>query len=284
MTEHMRPAAQLDVQCALGRCMLSLQQYEHLLKALLAQHERTGSIDTLDAEQAARRDRLANLTLGSLAKVLFETVVVPEGFERERLPTHPTPPDQPLFAISFRLAFAPDRLADLRAQVEELVLMRNELVHHFIQRFDLWTDEGCATALRHLQDSHALIRQHHEQLREWIHSLDASRAQAAAFLASKAFEDLFVNGIAPDGHIAWPASGIVCVLREAARALSQDGWTPLAAAREWLRARHPEQTPEKYGRRSWPQVLHDSRMFELVYRPQEGGAKAAWFRERPVRG
>lgn len=87
MTEHMRPAAQLDVQRALGRCMLSLQQDEHLLKALLAQHERTGSIDTLDAEQAARRDRLANLTLGSLVKVLFETVVVPEGFERGGLAT-----------------------------------------------------------------------------------------------------------------------------------------------------------------------------------------------------
>lgn len=284
MSEFIRPDSQPEVQRALGRCVLSLQQYEHLLKALVAQHELAGSVDTLDAQQAARRDKLANLTLGGLVKALFETVVVPEGFERELLSAHPKPPDQPVLAISFRLAFAPDRLADLRAQVEELVLMRNELVHHFIQRFDLWTEEGCATALRHLQDSHALIRLHLDQLRDWIRSLDASRAQAAAVLESKAFEDLFVDGIAPDGRIAWPASGIVCVLREAAQALSQDGWTPLAAAREWLRARHPEQTPEKYGCRSWPQVLNESSLFELVYRQQDGGARAAWFRERPVRG
>lgn len=48
MTEHMRPAAQLDVQRALGRCMLSLQQYEQLREW----------IHSLDASSAQAADFL----------------------------------------------------------------------------------------------------------------------------------------------------------------------------------------------------------------------------------
>lgn len=78
----------------------------------------------------------------------------------------------------------------------------------------------------------------------------------------------------------WPHTGIVRVLRDASQLLSADGWTRLDDVRAWIAEAHSEQTPEKYGRRSWPQVLTESRTFDLQYRVEGDGRKAAWFRVR----
>lgn len=34
---------------------------------------------------------------------------------------------------------------------------------------------------------------------------------------------------------------------------------------------------------TWPQVLSESRLFDLQYRAGDDGRKAAWFRERAAR-
>ena len=120
--------------------MLRLQQYERLMKTLLAHHELAGPVDTLEAQRAANLEKVSDKTLGTLVKALFESYAVPDGFERELLSEHKVPTDRISMAMSFRMTMAPERLAEVRAGVEELVAMRNELVHHFIERFDLWSD------------------------------------------------------------------------------------------------------------------------------------------------
>ncbi|MFN3611205.1 OST-HTH/LOTUS domain-containing protein [Tepidimonas sp.] len=73
---------------------------------------------------------------------------------------------------------------------------------------------------------------------------------------------------------------MVRVLREASEALSEGGWTQVDRAREWIAENHADQTPSKYGCRTWPQVLSESKLFELVYRVGDDGKRAGWFRER----
>jgi hypothetical protein len=53
--------------------MLRLQQYERLLKALLAHHELAGPVDTLEAQRAANLAKVSDKTLGTLVKALFES-------------------------------------------------------------------------------------------------------------------------------------------------------------------------------------------------------------------
>ena len=99
----------------------------------------------------------------------------------------------------------------------------------------------------------------------------------ASFVQSDTYQNLVVHGIAPDGTVDWPYAGIVRALREAADALAVDGWVLLDDAVSWIVERHTEQVPEKYGCRSWPQVLHESRLFRLEYRDDATGRKHAWF-------
>ncbi len=260
--------------------MLRLQQYEHLMKALLAHHELAGPARTLERQLATRVEKFADKTLGTLVKSLFETYVVPDGYERELLPVGEVPTDHTALAVSHCITMEPQRLAKTRAAIEELVVMRNQLVHHFIQKFDLCSDAGCTAALEHLEHCYERIELHHCELLAWAQGMEKARAMMAAFAATEAFHDMVVNGIAPDGSFSWPFSGIVSVLRQAATELSEDGWARLERAQAWIEADHAEQTPAKYGCRTWPQVLSESRMFDLEYRGSDDGRKVAWFRVR----
>ncbi|TDP74049.1 hypothetical protein DES47_10195 [Roseateles toxinivorans] len=261
--------------------MLRLQQYERLMKTLLVHHELAGPVDTLEAQLVARQEKLADKTLGTLVKVLFDTYAVPEGYERELLPEDKTPTDRISLAFSFRLTMPPEQLAQTRAAIEELVTLRNELVHDLIERFDVWTEDGCTAAIKHLETCYERIDRHHGELADWAMSVDEARAKVAAFAQTESFKDMMLNGIAPDGTFEWPATGIVRVLREAGRRASERGWSRLDHAQAWIEAHHAQQTPAKYGCRTWPQVLSDSRLFDLEYRIGEDGRKVAWFRARP---
>lgn len=260
--------------------MLRLQEYERVLKRILANHEFAGPVESLETQLAAQDEKFAGKTLGNLVSSLFERLAVPEGYKRDLLPEDDLQLDRPCFAFSYRIAMEPSKLAETRAALVELVGLRNELVHHFIERFDLYSDEGCTAAVEHLRGCYERIDFHHRQLMAWVHGLEQAGAQMASFAQSEAFRDVLVNGIALDGSFEWACAGIVRALKGAAAELAEDGWTRLDVARAWIEAVHSEQTPAKYGCRTWPQVLSESRMFDLEYRAGEDGRKVAWFRQR----
>jgi hypothetical protein len=114
-------------------------------------------------------------------------------------------------------------------------------------------------------------------LHEWAKGLAALREDAAAFMQTDAFRDLLVDGIEPDGSFEWPNAGVVRVLREAAEKMVVDGWARLDDVRVYLAENHPEQTPARYRCQTWPQVLSESRQFELQYR-SDTGQRVAWLR------
>ncbi|MEY4863896.1 MAG: hypothetical protein RLZ51_1991 [Pseudomonadota bacterium] len=64
-----------------------------------------------------------------MVKALFDTYAVPEGFQREVLAEDQVPPDRMSLGLSIRIEMPPERLAAVRAGVDALVAMRNELVN-----------------------------------------------------------------------------------------------------------------------------------------------------------
>ncbi len=277
MPDDFNPTSQHEVQRQLGRCLVRLQQYEHLMKAMLSVHRIGGAADELEGLHAKNIQRFAGKSLGQLVEVFFQTYAVQMGTERPVLDDAQVPTDKISVSFQFQMQMEEERLAGLRTAVEELVRMRNDLVHHFLEHFAIWTNEGCAAALEHLKDCYARIDRHYLELREWAEHLDKARHIAASFAQSQAFHDLVVDGIAPDGTVHWGGAGIVRALREAIEQNAADGWLRLDVAQSWMELHHPAQKPERYTCKSWKQVLHESRAFRLEYRP-EGDGKVAWFR------
>jgi hypothetical protein len=91
--------------------MLRIQQYERLMKAMLAHHELAGPVEALEVQRSTRIEKLSDKSLGALVKALFETYVVPEGFERDLLPDGKVATDRISMAFSFRMSMASDRWA-----------------------------------------------------------------------------------------------------------------------------------------------------------------------------
>jgi len=268
---------QRDVQRMLGRCLLRLQQYEKLMKAIVAHHEISASGSPLESNQAERIADAASKTLGTLVGTLLGAYVTTDEVEDASEPD--APDDIISFKVKMSLRMSVDDYDRMQNDLKELVLLRNNLVHHFIDQHDLWSLDGCRDAHDSLVSAYSRVDQHFEQLRGWAEHMDQARRLAAEFAQSDAFRDLVINGIAPDGSVDWPAAGIVRVLREADAELAIEGWTPVASAGRWIAERYPDQLPAKYGCSSWRQVVHESRLFELRYR-EVNGQRAAWYRAK----
>lgn len=282
MTAEEAPELQREVQRLLGRCMLRLQQCEAVIKAVVVHYEFSGPASNLAAILEAKSDSMKKVSLGAAVGKLVGTYLVPEGQE---LPSDDGGPDDVMW-FGFRAQFAMDaaEFAQTELRLREFVDLRNTLVHHFIEQFDLWSVTGCVAARDHLIECYDRIDGHHETLRTWAVALEDARKASASFLKTAEFKDIVFNGIAPDGTVDWPHSGIVAVLRKAIAAHGRLGWTRLDDAIVYVRANAGEQTPEKYGCRSWPQVLHESGVFQLQYRTGDEGRREGWFRERARSG
>lgn len=274
---------QRTAQLKLGGCLLRLQHYELLLKAMVANTELAGEPTQLQALRDARVASVRKTTLGGLVGLFTGGYLCAED---ESTPAPETddkaPCDKPWFSFQQSMAMSAERHEAITAELKELVDLRNELVHHLLERFDLGQLDRCEAAVAYLDASRATIDGHCQTLRTWAEHMDKVRALAASFMNSDAFKDLLIDGIAPGGQVHWPMSGIVSSLREAEQALctgrpgGQAQWTELNAAIAWITQHHPDQTPKRYGCSSWRQVLHESREFEVMKKkpapaPMAGG-------------
>ena len=203
---------QREVQRLLGRCMLRLQQYERLLKAIVAHHELAGPAHSIQGIRDARVQDAATKTLGTLIGQLMDSYVVVEGPERKILGDG-TPTDVISFGFRATLQMMAQDYARTRDGLKELVDLRNGLVHHFVERYDLWQADGCIAARQHLLNCYTRIDTHYEQLRSWAEHMEQARQFTASFMQSPVYHDLVVNGIAPDGSVDWAVAGCVRTLR-----------------------------------------------------------------------
>jgi len=254
------PVQQHEVQRLLGRCLLRLQQYERLLKAMVAHQQLAGPVPELESIRANRVASMASQTLGQLMNQLLGNYLVIEGTVCEAPELASASPLSISMSVQLNLSATDHRR--LQEDLKALVQLRNTLVHHFLDQHDLWSLTGCRQASAALTEANALVDRHLEQLKGWAKSMDAARSQLADFINSEAGYDLLVEGLAPDGQVLWPDSGCVRALRAAANALAVDGWASVSAAEKWIAQQHPEQTPGRYGCSSWRQVIHESRRFE----------------------
>lgn len=279
LTEDPPLELQHNVQRKLGRCLLRLQQYEILLKTLVAHGDIAGSPAALQSVQDAQVARAQKNTLGTLVGILTERHLT--SAEEDGSTDEPQGDGGIWFRFRFQVGLDASQHQATTAALKELVDLRNELVHHFLQRFNIWEPQGCIAADAYLDASYETIDGHYLTLREWAQGMEEARAEMVSFMNTAAFEDWLVNGIAPDGTVAWPACGAVRCLREGEARFAIDGWTRLNTATTWIHTQYPEQHPQRYGCGSWRQIIHESRQFEIrKIVNKEQGSSEVWYRSR----
>ncbi|WP_349735980.1 OST-HTH/LOTUS domain-containing protein [Pseudomonas jessenii] len=274
------PDLQPIVQRKLGRCLLRLQQYERQLKAIVAHCELTGPADRLSIIREQKVACAQNKTMGTLVGMLTESFLTPPHPNEEESQTETDVGDQIWLRHRYQLEMTAEHYEAMKADLKELVDLRNNLVHHFIERFDLWSESGCQAADGFLEESYEAINRHCLNLQCWAKTIDVAAAKVAWLMPSQAFEDALIDGIREDGSVYWPGSGICRCLREAETKLAEGGWTRLEAAIRWIGGTYPEQAPKRYGCSSWRHVLHESQQFEIRKSQADNERTAVWYRSK----
>ena len=278
---------QREVQRKLGACLICLQQYEHLMKAMLAVRTAEGTVEQIERTRLKTLTDVQIKTLGVLVNEFCEEFVVSDESVKDHETEDSKSMDRglgaPWFSYRHTMQMSAERHQQTKARLIELKELRNQLVHHFLERFALVDESSCRAAETYLDGSYATFNNHYLQLKEWAANMENTRALSASFIKTQIFEDLVVNGINPDGTIDWPACGVVQALREAEVACAKESWTLLDSPIAWLRAVHSDQAPEKYRCRTWKQVLKRSKQFEIrVAVDPVSNRGQTWFRSRAV--
>lgn len=274
--------AQREVQRKLGRNLIRIQQLEFMTKSMVAHSVMESQDRDLQGFLDKRKQDVAKKTLGQVVGDLTTDFLSLPASEEDQQQDHPVDPTKIMIRTSFRIEMSPEDYERTQQRLAELVELRNELVHHFIEIHDIWTESGCANADAYLDDCFRMIDERFEELRQFAQHQNEAQKALANFMQSDEFVDFVLHGILPGGTgVIWPSSTIVNLLRDAEATLAVDGWTPLARAIEYISCREPTHTPKRYGCSSWRQVLHESSMF-TIKREQSGPgiATETWYRSR----
>lgn len=276
-------ALQHKVQRKLGRCMLQLQHYEQLLKVVLAHMELAGPPQELEAIRAQNIESVQNLTLGTLVKKFTGDYMTtpPSEAKAEKEEELAAASTTGWVRFSSRIDITPEVYEERRQALAELVALRNELVHHFLEKFDLWGEDGCNAASMHLDQCSQRIQLHLDELKQSAKTMDEARQSMAAFFTSQEFKDILSDGIRSDGSVNWWVTPIVCGLRETEKTYAVAGWTELNKAIAYVGKQYPDHTPKRYGCKTWRHVIHESKLFEVRRQSNaDTNACTLWYRSR----
>jgi hypothetical protein len=215
------------------------------------------------------------MTLGTLVKHLKRSYLSTHlsGQENTDEGNEPEVTDQIWLSGRTGMQLEPDAFAQTVSGLEELVALRNELVHHLMERFDLWNPGSCSDADAYLERSYKRVDRHLLELLEWARHADKARQRMASALSSDATQEHIARA-APSLPLPFPSlplsclvlnadSNIVQCLREAQAFLAVGGWTLLEDAIDFIRITSEDESPSRYKGLNWRQVLRDSGVFEI---------------------
>lgn len=275
-------ALQHLVQRKLGRCLIRLQQYEGLLKGLVAEHDVSGPAHRLINIRDARMEALSKKTLGHIVGALTENLLTPDSTpaDEDRGSDHSADADVSFFRTTFRVELSAARHEETVTALRALVDLRNELVHHFLEMHDIWSKSGCVAAQAYLDACYEQVDERYVELHTWAKASVEAHEYMANLMQTPEFMEFLQHDILPGGTgVEWACSTIVRLLREAEAKLARDGWTSLNDAITFLQKAHPEHTPRRYGCSSWRQALHESGQFQVrKEQAAPGSPTRVWFR------
>lgn len=267
----------------LGRCVLNLQKYELGMKGFLSLAVLGGNKETWKTNLLERKSHYSTKTLGQLigdltgSYLLSESEAEPKLARNDQSIPEPTLPE---FETKMSLIVGQDEYQTLLDDLAYLVTTRNELVHHFLQRFPLVDQNSCRQAIDHLETVQEMLKSHMERLQSWDQTRVAGMSALKDFLHSPEFTAWIKFGFIPGEDINWPSARVVEELKRAESMLSKDGWTELTLAIEAIKNQDPDLTPKAHGCVSWRNLLHTSGLFDIRRESSQDATPITFFRSR----
>ncbi|MFM2058244.1 MAG: hypothetical protein RLY71_2629 [Pseudomonadota bacterium] len=251
----------------MGRNLLHFQHIEQLLKFLIANARLEGPLPDLGTILEVRTAKVHTQTMGHLAGRLVDDLYIETRDIAGELDDQA---DDGASGFRFSVLAEPTVVAQDAAELRAVVESRNELIHHFLPRWNPTCIESTRAAMEFLDGQRAKALPVLEQLKSTATSLASMRDQHAQLLASPEFRQNF--------ELLWlRSSRLVQLLAEIAEAEARaDGWMSLAVAGTLIKRREPaelEEIAERYGHKTLKQVLLASGYFDVLDESTPGGGR-----------
>jgi hypothetical protein len=173
----------------IGRNLLNFQQLENLLKFLVTHGEISGYASQLKLKQLKRSEAVGKQTLGKVAGQFFEqNFSACEGDEQL-----PEAVKEPYFRARFQFDTESTNPKDKEERLSRLVVARNELVHHFLDRINPTSKKSLIEASDYLDSQREKIVLELEYYRNHVKSLRNLREAFSEYLQSDEGRNQFMN-------------------------------------------------------------------------------------------
>lgn len=265
-----RTPATDEVLRRVGRNLVVFQQVEHVLK-FLTTHAGFHAPARQFAERFAKHaESIARKSMGDLAVKLTGTVLT-----RDERDTTPEEVDEAWFGFRFTVETDTESVARHEAELKELVDRRNELVHHFLPRWQAAVDGDAETTLSWLDAQREAAIGMLDRLQGWAQTVQTARKEQAAFFASD-------EGQRQLELVILRSSRLVVMLGQIAMATPRaDGWTLLASAGHLIKREAPEELAglrARFGYTTLKAVLLATELFDATEESTPGGGTRTIYR------
>ena len=259
-----------EVLRRVGRNVVTFQQIEQVLKYLTANSALIGPASQLLARRDKAADAVRTKTMGDLAGRLLNGVLQVDA-EQEL----PEEIDEAWLGFRFSIDTDAEFVGRHDQEMRAVVDARNDLVHHFLPRWQSAVNGDTEAVLAYLDAQHAEALRMFERLRTWGCSMVAGRKQLAEFIASPEGQRVFDLAFLRDGRL-------VLMLGEiAVRTARADGWALLSTAANLIKREAPaefEAQRKRSAHRNLKGVLLAAGVFDVADEQTPGGGVRTIYR------
>lgn len=262
-----------------GRNLLVCQQIEVTLKEMLKRNRFEGSAATLEAMLARRAEELRTSTLGVLiGLVKSEVLVAGTGSDATDVPEDVL---DDWMSHTFHIRGSPEFVRPRVDDLDWLLIERNALAHDFLPRWSPRDPDRLRTTMHFLDEQFARL----QRIRaDWVEHWQAqlhSKSLLASLLVSPDLDAMIEARW-------WDDRPVLKVLKDhAEQGARPDGWSYVARGAKFARAQVPDDVAlmrDRYGVRSFTELLRAYPDFEVVDEVLPNGATRALYRMRPSAG
>ncbi len=261
-----------EVLRRVGRNLIVFQQIEHFLKVLLANHKNAGTPENYASNLQDQTECINKKMLGHLVDKYGTDVLQDAGAE---VPENERADDW--FRFSFHISGDTEFVESMRRDLKLMTDERNELVHHFLPRWQPNALDKLEEALAYLDVQREKVLPIYEHLRSTVQHFQDGAKKLAEIITSPEYEKQV--------ELMWlqasPLVNLFCNV--AIQCQRMDGWTYLAQAGDLATKELPDEVmylKERYGFKTLKKLLIGAEMFEIFDEPLVGGAFRTLYKVR----
>jgi len=267
---HVRTPETDEVLRRIGRNVVNFQQVEYLLKYLNTHSAFRGPASEFSARFEKHAATVQKKTMGELAGRLVDNVL--------RLPSEDDPPveiDEVWLGFRFSIETDAEFVDRHDLEMRALVDARNDLIHHFLPRWQSAVGGDADSALAYLDAQREETMRLKERLEGWARSVEVGKKHLAEYWASPEGQHQFELGFLR-------CSSLVVMLGEiATRTPRADGWVVLATAANVITREAPAELTDlhkRFGCSTLKGVLLATELFDVTDEPTPGGGTRTIYR------